>query len=198
MAAQDDRRFDALTRLINIGMTRSRQALNTTELVQAAYGEDASVFGGTEMLVGALEDMLDNVHDQVVNQDLTKYLKEHKIEEMLDRFDHVLATLEAEEKWKSEQELQDQASAKQAVDTSVLPAGVTLENVVDFHKYRNALAKKDELAKALEQIHEEIAALEQEQTERTSALETQQQILHKNAQELNRSADICSMVGGGH
>jgi hypothetical protein len=193
--AQDDRRLDVLMRLIHLGMARSRQALNTTDLVQASYGDDASLFGGTEILVATLEDMLDKMHDQVLGHDLPMHLKQYNIQEILDRFDDVVRTLEQEDARELQREEHDQASATHAIDSSLLPTGVTLENVLDFYKYRNAHVQRDELATTLQQVQDEIAGLEQEYADVTSHVDSQQRILQEAAQALNRSADLCSMVG---
>ena len=195
MSAHDDRRMDVLMRLIHLGMARSRRALNSTELVHASYGDDASLFGGTEMLVGTLEDMLDKVHDQVLLHDVPKVVKEYHIDEMLDRFDHIVRTLDEEVAQARHREEQDQASATHAMEAALLPWGVTLEHVVDFHTYRKALVQRDDMVKALQQVQDDIANLEQEYAEMTNQVTGQQQTLQETAQALTRSADLCSMVG---
>jgi hypothetical protein len=194
-SSQDDQRIDVLMRLINLGLARSRQSLNTTELVQESYGEDASLFGGTEILVGTLEDMLDKMHDQVMNHDLPVYLKENKIKEMLDHFDDVVRTLEHEDAWEVQMEEHDQTSAAQAMDGTILPTGITLDNVLDFHKYRASLAQRDEMTRALAQVQDEIRALEQDYADMRNQMDSQQRILMETAQTLTRSADLCSMAG---
>ena len=204
--ASDDRRIDVLKRLIHLGMARSRQGLPPTkELVQTFfyYGgeaeEDASsslFAGGTEMLMGTVEDMLDKVHDQVLQHNLPTYLKDQGIEEMLNRFDDIVQTLEEEDAWMRHQDEQDQASAVHALQSSMLPVGVTLEQMVDYTQYQKALVQRDAMTKALEQVQDEIASLEQDYAEGMSHVrEQQQQTLQTTAQALTRSADLCSMVG---
>lgn len=188
------RRFDLLKQVIETGMTRSRKALNTTKLVEASYGDDADVFGGTEILVGTMDDMLDKIHEQVLRQDLPAYLQEHKIENLLDRVESIVEALDQEEALQMQAERHDQESAIRAMDTTLLPAGVTLENVLDYHKYQQALAQKEQITKALQELQDEIAALEKEHDEQTGQVDAQHEILQHNAQELHRAADVCSMV----
>ena len=201
--ASDDRRIDVLKRLIHLGMARSRQGLPPTkELVQTFFyygGEDASAAslfaGGTEMLMGTVEDMLDKVHDQVLQDNLPTYLKDQGIEEMLNRFDDIVQTLEEEDAWVRHQDEQDQASAVHALQSSMLPVGVTLEQMVDYTQYQKALVQRDAMTKALEQVQDEILSLEQDYAEGMSHVREQQQTLQTTAQVLTRSADLCSMVG---
>lgn len=189
------RRYDLLMKLIETGMIRSRQSLHSTDLVNASYGEDAAVvFGGTEMLAGTMDDMLDKMHEQVLKQDLPVYLEEQQIETLLDRVDRIVETLDREEAAQAQAEREDQESAIRAMDASLLPAGVTLDNVVDYHNYQRALAQKEQMANALQQVQDEIAALEKEQEEIKDHVDSKQQMLARTATVLNRSADICSMV----
>ncbi len=188
------RRFDLLLQLIETAMTRSRNALNTTELVEASYGDDADIFGGTEMLAGTMDDMLDKIHEQVLRQDLPAYIEKHNIKDILDRVENIIEALDREEEAQALAEQDDQESAIRAMDATLLPAGVTVENVVDYHIYEQALAQKERITKALEELQEEITTLEKEQADSTSQVESQQRLLQQTALELNRSADICSMV----
>lgn len=188
------RRFEILLQLIETGLLRSRQALDTKQLVEASYGDDADLFGGTEMLVGTMDDMLDKVQEQVLHQDLPTYLQNNNIEGLLDRVEHLIEALDRQEAATAQVERDDQESALRALDTTLLPTGITLENLVDFHKYRTAMFQKEKLSKALEELQKEITTLENEQAERTRRVESQQQILIQSATEFDCSADSCSMA----
>lgn len=176
-------------------MARSRKDLNTTRLVEAAYGEDdAAVFGGKEMLAGTMDDMLDKLHEQVLKEDLPAYLERHGIEALLDRFERIGETLDREDAAAAQAERQDRESAERATDVNLLPAGVTLEDVVNYNNYQNALKQKRQMQQALQGVQQEITTLESEQAELSSQVESQQRILQQSAQELSRSADVSSMV----
>lgn len=191
---QPERRYDVLMQLIEMAMVRSRKELNTTKLVEASYGDNAAVFGGKEMLAGTMDDMLDKMHEQVLQQDLLDYLQKHGIEALLDRFESIVETLDQEDAAQAKAEQDDKESAERATDENLLPAGVTLENIVDYKFYQNALKQKEQMTKALQEVQEEIAILEKEQGEMSTQVESQQRVLQETAQELNRSADVCSMV----
>jgi hypothetical protein len=82
------------------------------------------------------------------------------------------------------------------MEAALLPGGVTLEHVVDFHTYRKALYQRDDMVKALQQVQDDIAnLLEKEYAATTNQVTGQQQKLQETAQALTRSADLCSMVG---
>ena len=51
------------------------------------------------------------------------------------------------------------------------------------------------MVKALQQVQDDIANLEQEYAEMTNQVTGQQEKLQETAQALTRSADLCSMVG---
>jgi flagellar biosynthesis/type III secretory pathway chaperone len=191
---QRERLYAVLMQVIEAVMVRSRNALNTTQLVEASYGDDAAVFGGKDMLAGTMDDMLDTLHDQVLQQDLRAYLQNHGIEALLDRFESIFETLDTEDAARAKAELDDKESAGQAIDVSLLPPGVTLEDAVDYNNYQHALKQKEQMMKALQEVQEEIATLEKEQAEMSSHVESKQRVLQQTAQELNRSADVCSMV----
>mmetsp|Transcript_19927 Transcript_19927/g.56320 ORF Transcript_19927/g.56320 Transcript_19927/m.56320 type:complete len:201 (-) Transcript_19927:39-641(-) len=191
---QPERRYDVLMQLIEMAMVRSRKELNTTKLVEASYGDNAAVFGGKEMLAGTMDDMLDKMHEQVLQQDLLDYLQKHGIEALLDRFESIVETLDQDDAAQAKAEQDDKESAERATDENLLPAGVTLENIVDYKFYQNALKQKEQMTKALQEVQEEIAILEKEQAEMSTQVESQQRVLQETAQELNRSADVCSMV----
>jgi predicted nucleic acid-binding Zn-ribbon protein len=81
------------------------------------------------------------------------------------------------------------------MEAALLPGGDTLEHVVDYHTYRKALVQRDDMVKALQQVQDDIANLEQEYAEMTNQVTGQQEKLQETAQALTRSADLCSMVG---
>ena len=191
-----ERRYDVLMQLIETVMVRSRNELNTTHLVEMAYGDDnAAAFGGKEMLAGTMDDMLDKVHEQVLQQDKRAYLEQHGIEAMLDRLERTVARLDDEDAACADADRDDKESAERAAsDANLLPEGWTLEDFMNYNNYQNALKQKEEMSKALQEIQEEIVVLENEQSDMSSQVESQQRVLQKTAQELNRSADICSMV----
>jgi glutamate-1-semialdehyde aminotransferase len=193
-SSEQHRLYEVLGRLLETGMVRSRQALTTSSLVEASYGDDAAVFGGKEMLAETMDDMLDKLHDQVLQQDLREYLQKHGIEALLDRLDSIVEALNEEDAVRAQAELQDKESAERATDVNLLPAGVTLQDVVDYQLYQHAMTQKQSMTKALQEVQEEIATLEKEQAEMSIHVESKQRILQQTAQELSRSADVCSMV----
>jgi hypothetical protein len=191
MAVED--RYHHLLKLIDNGMGRARNSLNTPQLVEESYGEDASVFGGSEMLVGVMDSVLDKIQTQV-RDDLMQYLQQRDLPKRLAKIESIIAKLESDEAFQAQAERQDRTSAHEALDVTLLPAGVTLEDVLAFRNYQRQQRQREELQDQEKIIKEEIAQLERLQVETQATVQSDLQQLQDVAQELERSADVCSMV----
>jgi hypothetical protein len=73
-------KYKHLWELIHNGMQRSRKALDTSQLVQDCYGDDAAIFGGTDMLVNVMESMLDKMHECVEEELVEQFLQTTQME----------------------------------------------------------------------------------------------------------------------
>ena len=186
-------RFSLIEKLISHALNQSREALSTEELVDRAYGEDAAVFGGKEMLVGTMEDMLDRLREEV-DENFAQYLKKTGLEGFFADLEGRLAKLQQADDAAREAETRDQNQAQEAIEASSLPTGVSLEDVVAYNKYQSGLQQKKALQKRLEEAQAEIAALEQEEQEAAQILAEKQKSLETLSSSMTRSADICSMV----
>lgn len=188
------RRFELVQTLVDHALTKSREALSTEDLVERAYGEDASVFGGTGILVGTMEDLLDNLREQVDGKIQEYFEKRTDLQEFLEDLEARLARLEQQEIQAAETEARDQDSAKQAIASTTLPAGVSLEDVIAYNKYQQGLTQREALKERLQEAKAEIARLEQEEEENMKLLNDKQAKLEGLSKTMTRSADICSMV----
>lgn len=62
--------FDKYVSLTHKALQKSRSSLDTKGLIEMAYGEDAlAVYGGSDMLVGILDDVLDKIINETIPQD---------------------------------------------------------------------------------------------------------------------------------
>jgi aminopeptidase N len=186
-------RYHHLLKLIDNGMGRARSSLNTPQLVEESYGEDASVFGGSEMLVGVMDSVLDKIQPQV-REDLLEYLQQQDFPQRLATMECVIAKLQKEEAFQAQAERHDRTSAQEVLDATLLPAGVTLEDVLAFRNYERQKRQREELQDQEKVIQEEIAELERLQVETQATVQSDLQELEDVAHELERSADVCSMV----
>eukprot|EP00980_Cylindrotheca_fusiformis_P001959 scaffold443_cov125-Cylindrotheca_fusiformis.AAC.8 len=185
------KRYELLTRLIDMSLKKSRKALNVEQLVQETYGEDASVYGGNDMLHGIVHNMLDKM-DETTKKQMDDYLKEQLVQERLERIEHVIAQIEDEEQRQQEEEEKDYESAHQALDQTLLPPTVSLEDVLVYAAYQKQLEQKENMTNALHKLEEEIQELEEEHKH------TQQQVLENAktlqdvAKTLEQSADLAT------
>ena len=188
-----DSRYQHLLTLIENGMQRVKKSLDTPQLVQDSYGEDASVFGGSDMLVDVMDGMIDKIQ-RTVKDDLTDYLQEQDVSSRLNKVDSIVAKLVESEAKLARADAEDRDSAKEALDETLLPEGVTLEDVLAFRNYERQKNLRDRLLEQLSKVKEEVAELEREQQETQDSVLEYNQHLQEVARELERSADVCSMV----
>jgi vacuolar-type H+-ATPase subunit I/STV1 len=187
------KRFELLTKLVDMSLNKSRKALSVNQLVQETYGVDASFYGGKDMLHGIVHNMLDKI-DETTKTEMTEYLKEHLVKERLERIEATIAHIEKEEERQQQQEDEDHGSAHLALDQTLLPPTVTLEDVLMYAAYQKQLEQKESMTQALSDLEEEIASLEQQHQQTQQKVLDNVKTLQDVAKTLEQSADVCSMV----
>jgi hypothetical protein len=101
------------------------------------------------------------------------------MKERLQAVDDVMLQIVTNKAATKKHESNDKATAKEALEAVLLPAGVTLDDVVRYQDYHRQLKERRELQAQLETIQSEVAGLEQMRTV---------------AKELGQSANACSMM----
>ena len=145
------------------------------------------------MLVDVMDGMIDKIQ-RTVKDDLTDYLQEQDVSSRLNKVDSIVAKLVESEAKLARADAEDRDSAKEALDETLLPEGVTLEDVLAFRNYERQKNLRDRLLEQLSKVKEEVAELEREQQETQDSVLEYNQHLQEVARELERSADVCSMV----
>ncbi|CAJ1953404.1 unnamed protein product [Cylindrotheca closterium] len=186
-------RYELLTKLIDMTLSRSRSSLNMDQMVRDTYGSDASIFGGQEILEGIVDNMLDKMED-TVKERINQHMEKLGVKTRLDEIEDIIHELEEEARRQQQSEQDDIDSARQAFDQAVLPEGVNLGKAIHYVAYQKKLEHKEQLAKALQDMEDEIAALKNQQEEAESKVRKNSQKLQQVAQTLEKSADVCSMV----
>lgn len=176
-----------------MSIKQSRKALNVTQLVKETYGDDAAVYGGNDMLHGIVHNMLDKM-DEITKDQMVQYLKDNLVQERLARIEIIIAQIEEEEQRQEEAEGQDYDSAHKALDQTLLPPTVTLEDVLMYAAYQKQLEQKESMTKLLHDLEEEIASLEQQHQQTQKIVVDNAKTLQDVAKTLEQSADVCSMV----
>lgn len=190
---QKTSRYDLLLKLIKMTMKRSCSSLNVQKIVEETYGGDSTVYGGPEMLVGIVENMLDKL-ESTVHERMTQHLKDNLIKERLERIEVIIQQAEGEYQQEQQNEQDDHDSAHQALNQALLPPDVTLEDVLIHAAYQEQLEQKKKLTQALQDVQEEIAALERGNEEAEQQILANKESLQQMAQVLEQSADVCSTV----
>ncbi|KAL3941600.1 MAG: hypothetical protein SGBAC_004074 [Bacillariaceae sp.] len=186
-------RYEILTKLIDMTLSRSRSSLNVEQIVRHTYGNDASIAVKQEMLEGIVDNMLDKMEDTVKGK-ISQYLEKEGVKKRLDGIEGIIDKLEEEAHLEQQSEEDDINSAKQAFDEAVLPEGVNLGEAIRYVAYQKKLEHKEELAKALQEVEAEIATLKKQQEDAENEVRENAQTLQQVAQSLEKAADVCSMV----
>lgn len=187
-------RYDCLLNLIDKALTKSRQAINTSAAVKECYGDDASMLGeDANMLGGVVDSMLDKVTESV-KESMNDYLGKENIRDRLEDVEKVVVRLEEEVLQQTEAEQLDSETARKALEMVKLPQNVMPNDVMRFHAYEVMQQEKAALQEQLEQVERETRELEEQQEEVKTQVEKQIQQIGKVTKELERSADVCSMV----
>jgi uncharacterized protein YicC (UPF0701 family) len=204
-SSQDSSRYQQLERLIAMGLQRARKAIDAKALVEATY--DGDVFGTSyissqdndecqDMLVDVMNGMLDKITTTIGEAPLGNTTTTI-IKERLDFVDATIAKIVTHETETKQHERDDRAAAVQALGGVLLPAGVTLEDLLRVQEYQRRLQERQELQEQLRAIGAEVAALEDFRDREGRSVSTNVRQLQTVAKELGRSADACSMVASG-
>ena len=189
-------RYQRLVRVMEKALINSRAQFDIPAAIHQCYGEDASIFGSDEdvgLLQSVLEGMLDRVHDTVM-EDMIKFLKEEHVEELLLKLERVVARLDAEEQRRREAEAQDKASARQALQEAKLPKGLDPADIFTYHSYQEMVKERDAMKNEIALIEQEIQQLEAKNENDLNQVNLSLQKVVATGKELEKSADMCSMI----
>jgi hypothetical protein len=190
--AQSSVRYECFLTLLNKALSESRKSFDTAKAVKDCYGEDASMFDDN-MLVTVIDGMIDKVNDRV-KEEMLQILQEKNVRVTLQNLEGILAQLDEAEKAVKQAEQEDQQSARDALETVRLPKDVTPQNVLSYHAFEVMQKERDDLIEELEKVQAETKELEQQQANAKAVVQERVQKIETVAKELERSADMCSMV----
>lgn len=177
-------RYEQLWKLIQNGMKRSRQSVDTKQLIHTIYDEDAiSVLGGnSDMLVNVLESMFDKVEGQVTDelqeyfmtvpssqdqeqdQDQNHHLR-MSIRQRLEFVEQMIEQIQKEDEMKQEIENHDYDTTQQVLNNTLLPPNVSWEDILRYQEYQQQVKEKEVLQSQLDSIQKDIHILRQEQND---------------------------------
>lgn len=210
MTAATTPTFESYLSFAEKALKKSRKSIDTRALIQLAYGEETAHIGGSDMLVGILDSVLDKIANETVIDELKSYgtkgieektnddesaiLTGTTPQERLDKIDQaVLSVREWEEKRDRIEEM-DAKSARGSIQQNLLPEGVTMEDVIAYREHEQRLQAKNTLQLELQRIQDEILALQKQSTERENTIREQLGRVETVERELGASANVCAMV----
>jgi hypothetical protein len=191
-------------------LQKSRESLDTRALIQLAYGDDTAHIGGSDMLIGILDGVLEKIIKETVLQEVKRYgtsspKQQHQEQdddattrmtpqERLDEIDQAVLDVTEWEARRDQIEGLDVKSARDALNKNLLPEGVSMEDVITYREHEQRLKARTALQQELQRIEEEISMLKETRTKKQDNLRQQLGQVEEVERELEASANVVAMV----
>jgi len=191
-------RYQRLLSVIEKALSQSKSQLDLEKVIKEIYGDDASIFGNDDdsdnnMLSSVIQSMLERVHDQV-QESMTEHLQSQNVCQQLVKLEAILHKLEYEQASQQQADEKDKQSARQALEQSKLPKGIQPLDLVNYKAYQRMQQEREVLLNEITQTEKEIQEIKDRQQEQSQAMESRLTKIQQVGQELEKSADVCSMV----
>eukprot|EP00536_Pseudo-nitzschia_multiseries_P001395 jgi/Psemu1/180910/e_gw1.18.32.1 len=203
--------YDHYLTLAEKALHKSRASLDTRSLIRLAYGDDTAHIGGSDMLEGILDGVLDTIANEAVLTELRRYGTTHSSNgdtdgdrqsrtttatprDRLATIDTAIAGVVAWEERRDRAEGTDAGSAREALARNLLPDGVSTDDVVAHREYRERLRAAAALEGELQRLRDEIAELEARRDEERKVMREQLETVDDAETELEAAANACAMV----
>lgn len=205
--------YDKYMELTQRVLEKSRKSLDTKAYIQEAYGEEKmAVLGGSDMLQGILDGLLDKMTNETLLVDFAEYCNtEHSNDENdsdnnnnngikqspKDRMDQIDEAIRFVLDWEARRDAidnNDSQSALQSLDASLLPEGVTTEDVVRYRGYQQQLQARNALQEELQKVEEQVAAMQNEHEQIKKSIQAQLDKAKNVERQVEDAANACAMV----
>jgi hypothetical protein len=197
--------YDKYIDLTRRVLQKSIQSLDTQNLIRQAYGDEKmTVFGGSDMLQGILDGLLDKMSKETVLQDFEEYCdstssRSHETsglspKQYLHRIDNVIRFVVEWEDRRNRWEAKDAESAQQSLDVTLLPEGVTTDDVLHYRKYQQQLQAREALLHEILRVEQQVSTLQDEQDQTRAGIQEQLKRVQMVERQVEDAANACSMV----
>jgi hypothetical protein len=204
LPASQSIRYQRLLEVMDKAMTFSKSQFDVDKAVKECYGDDASIFAqsdsnngssgsGDNMLQAVLDDLLSSVQDQVA-EEMRQHFKELNVAEKLLKLEKIIQKFEQEDIKQRQAEDDDKQSARQALEQVRLPKGLTPTDIVNFQAFQAMKKEKEAMLEEIATVELEIEQLNADKEERSRQMEERMSVMKEAGRELEKSADVCSMV----
>lgn len=190
-------RYKRLMEALSKAMENAKAALDLRRVIQDCYGDDgASIFHAADdeaLLQGLFLNMLDKAHRTVLER-MKAYIEDNKLDQALAELEAAVALLDRQEADAKASEAAAKARARRAGQAAALPPGVTHSSLVRYHSYQGLLQDARELERQIRECEKEVQDLEAKNEGTKSSVQARIQDLHRSGRDLERSADMCTML----
>jgi hypothetical protein len=197
-------RYQRLLEVMDKAMTFSKSQFDVGKAVKECYGDDASIFAqsdsnngssgsGDNMLQAVLDNLLSSVQDQVA-EEMRQHFKELNVAEKLLKLEKIIQKLEQEDVQRRQAEDDDKQSARQALEQVRLPKGLSPTDIVNYQAFQTMKKEKDAMVEEIAIVEREIEQLNADKEKRSLQMEERMSVMKEAGRELEKSADVCSMV----
>mmetsp|Transcript_20834 Transcript_20834/g.30840 ORF Transcript_20834/g.30840 Transcript_20834/m.30840 type:complete len:194 (-) Transcript_20834:3494-4075(-) len=184
-------RYQQLLKGIEKVLSESRNRIDISATVTEGYGDDASIFGGEDMLKTVMEGMLDRV-SETVSEDMKKYFQSQNVEGDLLRIEGLLRKFEEVEEAERAINHEDRDSAKTSLGKVHLPNGVKPNDLVQQTAYNIMKEEKERLQKVAEELEKDVLELETLASEKERNLQRKIMKVEEVSKDLDYTADNCA------
>ena len=190
-------------------LLKSRESLDTRALIQLAYGDDTAHIGGSDMLIGILDGVLEKIIKETVLQEVKRYGTSSPKQQQQEQDDDATARMTPQQRlneidqavldvieWEARRdqiEGLDVKSARDALNKNLLPEGVSMEDMITYREHEQRL-KGTALQQELQRIEKEISVLKEKRTKKQDNLRQQLGQVEEVERELEASANVVAMV----
>lgn len=184
------RRYQKLLDVLDLVFSKSQQKFNVEEAVKVCYGDDGE---NNKVFQNLLSGVLESVNTEV-GEEVREFLKASNVEEKMVKLEAVIAKLEGDAVFKKKAAAIDKKSAVAALRTSKLPDSLQPQDLVNYRAYQRMLQEKNAMESQIADLENEIEQLEKVKNERSTETTAKLGEIHNVGKELEKSADMCSLV----
>ena len=191
-------------------LQKSRESLDTRALIQLAYGDDTAHIGGSDMLIGILDGVLEKIIKETVLQEVKRYGTSSPKQQQQEQDDDATTRMTPQQRlneidqavldvieWEARRdqiEGLDVKSARDALNKNLLPEGVSMEDMITYREHEQRLKARTALQQELQRIEKEISVLKETRTKKQDNLRQQLGQVEEVERELEASANVVAMV----
>jgi len=191
-------KFKKFVNVIDAGLQKSHEAIDTIAIIEECYGEDAAIFAdskaeGNNLLVGLLDAALDKIDEDV--KKVGDALAQEEAESKLNNLDEAIAQINRKEETAKEAEEYDRQSAQDALRMSKIPDGISIYDIMAYQAYLIKKEARDALIAQVDAAREAKDELAKQVEERKDLVKARIQGLDERNKTLDKAADVCSFSG---